>query len=281
MAYITMFPNAKLNILVSYGLRNPSIPDFLFKYSDNIDSIILDSGTFTLNFAKNLKTRERISFEGYRAYLKTLGHSFKYVFNYDSNFDADGKYDNDEHLKILQDDGHNVVPVVHSYKDEEVESYLNAGHKIIALGFSKTEKTRPNIERLCKLIHDNGAKAHVLGVSSWDRLAHTPIAYCDSSSWAQHGLFGCIQFWNETKQVFMGKDKTDTIRFPDTTAPRKTGHYYHDYKDQHVLYPWIKKTFGWDDYELLSKHEREKRVLINIHYYVELQRRLTEFHNNH
>lgn len=55
----------------------------------------------------------------------------------------------------------------------------------------------------------------------------------------------------------MGKDKTDTIRFPDTTAPRKTGHYYHDYKDQHVLYPWIKKTFGWDDYELLSKHERK------------------------
>lgn len=279
--YLKLFPETKMNILVSYGLRNKSIPGFLFDYADNINSLILDSGTFTMNFAKQRSTCDRIDFTGYRAFLKIFGDRFDYVFNFDSDFSTEGQQNNDRYLKTLQDDGHNVVPVVHSYTGEEVESYLDAGHKLIALGFSRTRKTTYNITRLCKLIHDNGAKAHVLGVSAWNKLSRIPIAYCDSSSWVQHGMYGCIQYWNKNKATKPGGDKTDSIRFLDSANRRKSDHYYHDYESKEELYAWIKDTFGWDEHVLPSIDGRSKRTLVNIHYFVELQRRLTKFHNNH
>lgn len=277
-AFIQLFPGIKLNILVSYGLRNKSIADFLFKYQGNINSLILDSGTFTMNFAQQKATRERIDFNGYRAYLRELGHLFDFVFNFDSEFDEYGQAQNDRHMNILLDDGHPVVPVVHTYKDKEVEHYLKQGHPIIALGYSK-DKTKANIERCCKLIHDGGAKTHVLGVSTWGKLAHTPVAYCDSSSWIQHSIYGCIQFWNENRVAGSNGDKTDTFRFLDTKVPKKTDKpFYHEYKHQEVFDTWLKDTFGWEDYVLQDVKNKDKRTLVNIHYFVELQKRITEHH---
>ena len=49
-AYLEIFPDAKLNVLVSYGLRNKSVDAFLHEYASNINSIILDSGTYTMNW---------------------------------------------------------------------------------------------------------------------------------------------------------------------------------------------------------------------------------------
>ncbi len=277
-AYIAFFPKEKLNILVSYGLRNKSIAAFLFKYANNINSLILDSGTFTLNFAQKKATREKIDFTGYRAFLRELGHLFDYVFNFDSEFDEYGQVQNDRHMDILLGDGHKVVPVVHTYTEREVSHYLKQNHPIIALGYSK-DKSKANIEKCCNQIHDAGAKAHVLGVSTWNRLAHTPVAYCDSSSWVQHGMYGCIQYWNESRKVKPDSDKTDSIRFLDTISAKKTDKpYYHNYDYLDELDSWIKETFGWEDYVLPNIENKDKRTLVNIHYFVQLQKRITEHH---
>jgi len=279
LAYTNIFPGEKLNILVSYGLRNQSIADFIFDYKDRINSLILDSGTYTMNFAKRQQTRDKINFPGYRAFLKSLSGKFDYAFNFDSNFHDHGQAENDEYMKILQDDGLSVVPVVHSYSEQEVEYYLEQGHKIIALGFSAGKKTKENIDKLTRLIHGAGAKVHVLGVSNWNGLANTPVAYCDSSSWMQYGKYGEIRYWNEAKDVPDGTDKTDTIYFKDgLEVPKPHKHSFLDYKHRDALYTWLKETFGWEYYELMGSDAMMKRTLVNIHYFVQLQKRITEHH---
>ena len=276
--YTRLFPDEKLNILVSYGLRNQNIADFISEHEDKINSLILDSGTFTMNFAQQEVTRKKIDFEGYRAFLKTIGHRFDYAFNFDSNFADHGQDDNDRYMRILQDDGLNVVPVVHSYSEREVKHYLKEGHTIIALGYSEGKKTEANIKKLSQMIHDNGAKVHVLGISTWKKLAHTPVAYCDSSSWMQYGRFGIIQYWNEDKIVPADSDKTDSIHFKDSLDSKSAKHQFHDYAHGKQLYKWIKDEFGWDYYELMASDSMMKRTLVNIHYFVQLQKRITAHH---
>ncbi len=279
VAYTNIFPDEKLNILVSYGSRTQNIAKFIFDRKDHINSIILDSGTYTKNFAKNASTRNKIDFSGYSAYLDTLHEYFDCAFNFDPNFESHGQIENDEYMDLLMKKGLNVVPVVHSYSEEEVECYLAQGHKIIALGFSEGNKTAKNIAKLSRIIDAAGAKTHVLGVSTWKMLANNPIAYCDSSSWVKHGIYGVIRYWNESKDVPDGEDKTDSIYFNDYLGHGKNNmENFLEYKYKDELYAWIKETFGWEYYELLSSDSRDKRVLINIHYFVQLQKRISERH---
>ena len=280
-AYIALFPHAVLNILVSFGLRNESMYSFLHEYKDNINSIVLDSGAFTKNSAKSSDLRAAITFCGYKAFLQRYAGHFDYCFNFDENFEAEYWYENQVYLDQLHAEGHsNVVPVVHSYTEEEVECYLRKGYPIIALGFSEQHKNPANIRKLSHMIHDAGAKVHVLGVSTWNGLANAPIAYCDSSSWIQHSMYGTLLFWNEARADSSFADCTDRIKFVDKTGKTpRSPHYYHDYEYADTLSVWLYETFGWEYYELMNPDNFMKRTLVNIHYFVELQRRITAHYN--
>lgn len=79
--FMERFPDAKLNVLLSYGLKNKNMFRFIKQYRSRINSLILDSGAFTLNMAKNKSTRNKIDFMGYRDFLKRFAKDFDFVFN--------------------------------------------------------------------------------------------------------------------------------------------------------------------------------------------------------
>ena len=219
--YNLLFPDEKLNVLLSYAYRNGNYYHFLNTHRDKINSLILDSGTYTKNKSTNIGLTESIRFEGYKAYLKSFDCAYDYYFNYDRNFSPEGVFENLYYQTRLQDCGHFPVPVVHDYNRSELYFYLyneRYSSETIALGFAK-DKLK-NIERLSWEIYDCGKKVHVLGVSSYNKLKETPIAYTDSSSWMQYSNYGQIRFWNENKRFRGNKlssdpDFTDTINFLD------------------------------------------------------------------
>ena len=289
--YCKIFPDEKLNILLSFAFRSNKYLEFMTTYKDKISSLILDSGAFTLNSSTNKKLLDGITFEAYKGYLNLFSDNFDYYFNYDANFDKDGLFDNLYYQVNLQNKGHKPVPVVHNYQDSELELYLNEphwSHDIIALGYAEDKWEGDNIERLALRIHEAKKKVHVLGVASYRKLVNTPIQYSDSSSWVQYGKYGQIRFWNVNKDPGKIKnindpDMTDTINFKDGYTKVKAkekfsdDYYYTTYYGKKYLEEYLGNVFGWEWHELLPP-KNIKRMLVNIHYFVQLQKRITERH---
>ena len=272
--YVKIFPSSKLNILISYGLRNASYKTFIENNERNINSLILDSGTYTLNFAKDLALRQKINFSGFCAFIEQFENSFDYIFNFDKYFDDNGMMRNMYYQEKLEELGYkNIVPVVHNYSGEDLDYLIHKGYKLIALGYSK-EKNQKNIVKLANKAYSNKVKVHVLGVSSYKKLANAPIAYCDSSSWVHYSLNGVLNYWNPKKD---SSDKTDSLHFAHdgTRNPNWKGYYYSDYLYLEDLKKYLDETFGYDYHDLLDP-KSIKRQIVNIRYFVELQERITK-----
>ena len=64
LAYRRLYPDADLNVLLSFGTRCPDYFDMIDKRKDRgkMNSLILDSGTFTMNSPENSKNVVPISF---------------------------------------------------------------------------------------------------------------------------------------------------------------------------------------------------------------------------
>ena len=110
--YVRCIPQAKLNILLSYGLKTGDYRNFLDKNHKNIDSLILDSGAFTANFTEN-KENLKFTFEGYKSFCLKYKDRYDFAFNYDIDFDKNNFSTNYMYLKRLREEGINVVPVIH------------------------------------------------------------------------------------------------------------------------------------------------------------------------
>ena len=250
-AYTEKFPEDKLNILISYGLRKSYYSNFIKQHRSRINSLILDSGAFTLNSAKSEALKKKISLEGYIAYCKRFGHAFDFYFMFDKNFTNDGLMENFECQRKMENEGLTPVPVVHNYTGEDTSYFIQRGYELIALGFSESkDKTQENIGKLSYQIHNAGRKVHVLGISAYDKLAEYPIAYSDSSSWGQNRIYACIPFWNENNP---GTDKTDFIYFKDRVKTKDRKHWYDEYKDKDLLKEYLSSTFGYSYFDLLVR----------------------------
>jgi hypothetical protein len=288
--YLQYFPDAKLNVLLSYGLRNSDTAGFLKTHHDRIGDLILDSGAFTLNNAKSQKIKDKITLPGYAAFLKRFGSSFLFAFNYDANFGHDGFYENAENMQFLIEQGNkNIVPVMHAYTCEEADRFITDGNKLVAMGFSpEGKKNRKNIRGFSEYFHEHGVKVHALGATNWKVLADTPVAYADSSSWVQYGKFGTVVFWNDSKAVVTGTGQTDYSEcceayyfYDDASKPRKSNKVYYDQlPETHPLPQFVEKHLKCDWFDLLNKKATDLRTMLNIHFFQKLQEKVTEHHTN-
>ena len=277
LAYVDRFENAKLNILISYAFRNKHYNSFIKKYNKNINSLILDSGAYTMNNAKSEKLRDSISFDGYKSFCRHLGHEFDFAFNFDADFSSDGFTDNYYYLEELEKEGLNPVPVLHDYTGTEADFYAQGERKLIALGYSENKKKiyfKPMVEKL----HKYSKQVHLLGKSGFDALYDLPIAYSDSSSWAQNQRFSCICFWRKSK--ISSENKTETIYFKDSDIARvQRKNWYDEYKYREELETYLKETFDYNYYDLLDIDiGRSCREVVNIHHFVTLQEIITGEH---
>ena len=278
--YLAIFPDARLNILVSIALRNGNSLEYTNRLKSKFNSLILDSGAFTLNNipkVEQVKCKVKVSIEQYRDHLRYFGHHFDYVFSFDRHFHDDGLADNMVYHKMLEGLHPRIVPVVHDYQGEDANVFIGMKEPLIALGYSTEQKTEKNIAAVSKKLHGAGKLVHALGVSNYARLINNPIAFCDSTTWNQPGQWRVLTYWSESKA---DDDKTEKIFFKDwaittkRTDPKKD-FLVHEKKEEITEHL---KIFGYKENDLAGESNMDKRIIVQIHYYQKLQEVITANH---
>jgi hypothetical protein len=119
---------------------------------------------------------------------------------------------------------------------------------------------------------DSRVKVHWFGGSRYEWLIKTPVASCDTTTWAKTGAYGYIYFWNGQKDAVY---KADKIYIGGTMKIEK-GEGYH-----FVKYPWRKdvedylaKTFGFEYADLLGYDDKLNMQLVNVRFFAELEDRI-------
>ncbi|MCK5604619.1 hypothetical protein KAR91_22210 [Candidatus Pacearchaeota archaeon] len=259
--YLNLFPDIQVNVLLSFALSK-ELYWFGDVSRDRFGTLVLDSGTYSLNNSKR-SIRLEDTLESYCKYLQEYEGSFNYYINYDEDFTSAGFNVNHANQQYLEAHGLRPVPVVHDIHSNEVDVYLEEGHEIIAIGSS--EGSHPNVLRpIVTKIHRADKKVHVMGSAGVNLLLEHPIDYCDTSSWAQRGAYGYVVMWDALCDQ---EDKT-----------------VQEHVDNLIISPHrdIFEDHLWDNFRMKPEDVQGvnylNRQLVNLHYYVELERALNEYH---
>jgi hypothetical protein len=240
LMFIQMFPGMTVNILLSYAMLNPDVPDFLHTYRDKIGKIILDSGTWTLNKAKGVGV-PHLTLDNYMRYLKRFGHLFDFYISFDSNFTEAGVEENQYNQMVLEDAGLHPVPVVHDIYGPEIDQYINAGYKRIALGSSQI-RTQRDMAHVMRRLDGTGIKIHTLGKSGFNLLGYFLIDSSDSAMWAREGGYGYLCWLNPKRE---GDDKTDRVYLEEFLSVKNSHKYsYFSYEFKEDFDAYLLKTFN-------------------------------------
>ena len=267
------FPNKKINVLRSYGLRNKDDALFRTKYRNKCSSLIEDSGTYSAN-NREPGTGPSITFNGYLKYIKRNGKSYDWYFNYDIDFNNHGFDTNIYYQKRMEDAGLNPVPVVHSIYGYEIDHYVKSGYKVVALGSSQI--TNLDILRYAMdKFKGTGIKIHLFGNTTFEFLTSFPIYSCDSTSWANTGRFGDIKYWNPKKQ---GLNKTDRFNLEEYSPPRENVTLLSEYKYREELYEYLHETLGVTKMDLFGPEGTYYKQLVNLYYFVQLEEIVNDIH---
>jgi hypothetical protein len=250
--------NIKLNILISYQYLRGQASRLTGEYRDMIDLLFLDSGAYSASTG-----RSKITAHEYLGYLKSYGHLFNAVFNFDDEFE--NPEHNQENQNILErglaGTGIKPVPVVHNQKDPygEFADYAEAGHDIIAIGSNRalTDAEHYKIKETYPKV-----KIHMFGTFRRGMLfKHKPYS-ADSKAFADEARTGNILYWDPIDKkeygIYVGEreGKTDNVHF-------KKFHHQAD------LEKFLLHTFKYT-YEDLLKSEEAKRI-VNIYFFTQLE----------
>jgi hypothetical protein len=245
---------------------------FLRTHRDKIGSIILDSGTWTLNHKKS-DAGIRITLEGYKNYAKAFGHLFEFYFNFDSNFTDEGFGENIFNQIRLEEAGLHPVPVIHDIYEDEIPYYIEKKYPLVALGSAQITDIY-SLEMVVDRLQRAGIQIHLFGNTSFDFLSTLPIFSCDSTSWMARSAHGFIRYWNPHNK---GLNKTDEIYLEE----------YLNALDKKKItisgYPFRKdlEEFLGKELELTIEdlyRDKFNQWLVNTHYFAELEKRLNEIH---
>ncbi len=272
--FIEMFPGMIVNILLSYAMLNHEASEFLHTYRDKIGKIILDSGTWTLNKAKDSAVK-LITLDNYRCYLMRDGHLYDFYINFDSDFTESGTEINQYNQMVLEDAGLHPVPVVHDIYGHEIDQYIKAGYKRIALGSSQI-RTQRDMAHVMRRLDGTGIKIHTLGKSGFNLLGYFLVDSSDSAMWAREGGYGYLCWLNPNKE---GDDKTDRVYLEEYLSVKnshKHSYFSYEYKDDFDAY--LLKTFNLKYYDFFGKGNAYNKMLVNMYYYVQLEEEINKMH---
>jgi hypothetical protein len=275
LKYHELFPHKKLNILRSYGLPSSENRNFMETHRDKIGSLILDSGTWTLNNPAAGKSGFKVTLGGYLNYAKQCAPLFDFIFNFDSDFSEKGFATNLENQKRLEDAGLNPVPVIHDIYGEEIDYYIDQDYPCVALG-SFQITSLDTLKWVVEKIHAAALKVHLFGTSRFDYIAKVPVFSCDSTTWVQTGAFGCLFYWNPDKSE---ENKTDKI-YLEEYLPSKSKREvtFSDYFYREELEAYLKNTFGISHQDLLGPEGDLYQRLVNLHHLIQLEELVTKMH---
>jgi hypothetical protein len=275
MAYNAIHPNEKLNVLVSFGRLEKDIAGFLFSHRSKLNSIVLDSGVWTLNLNPEMY-RDQINLRAYQSYLQAVGKYFDFYFNFDEVMSEEGFDQNYSNQLQLEAAGLKPVPVVHDSYGPEVQLYIDLGYSLVSLGSSEVRDADVNeLYRIVDRFYSQGIKVHLLGSTNYEKLANLPVYSCDSSTWNHAGSRGHILYWNPNKP---GDDKTDLVCFDEKRAKRLSRNPIETYPFRIDLESYLEREFGYSIDDLAGSQGWFKRQLVNIHFYVQLEKRIAAEH---
>jgi hypothetical protein len=274
LKYHRLFPEKKLNVLRTFGDLNHEMKAFCKTHRDKVSSLILDSGTWTLNNRKtDLKTT--ITCSSYKDYVEEFGDQFNFYFNFDSDFLGDENDTNYQNQILLEEQGLKPVPVVHDIDSDEIDHYIDKEYKIVALGSSQITSL-DTLDSVMNKFKFTDIKIHLFGNAKFKFLSNFPIYSCDSTAWSHRGQYGFIYYWNPKKD---GLDKTDKIymeEYLDVNSKHKIN--YSNYEFRKKLDEYICETLGVTEGNLLGSNGAYYKQLVNLHYYVQLEEIINQIH---
>ena len=277
MQYEAMFPTEQINVLLSFGRTDQNKYGFFVTHRTKVHSVTLDSGAYTLHCAA--RKPPDLTVELYREYALEHGKYVDFLFNLDSDFSENGHYETGINLynqAFLEEVGLDPVPVIHDIYGSEISDYINRKkHKMLAIGSSLLGDPT-GIQIAIHNIHRAGIMVHLFGTTSFKLLATNPVSSCDASTWHQAAARGYILFWNPNGR---GKSHTDQIQFTKYSGPLpKERIPFLEYEFRNDLSEHLQKTFGFEPSDLRGASGPSNRQVVNIHYFVELQKRINAEH---
>ena len=273
LAYHQKFSDVKPNALISYAhAANKQIYHLLHTHRSKLGGIILDSGTYTLWNSREIKDKA-LTLEGYTAYAQSTADLFDFLFNFDSDFSEKDSFEHNFANQVaLEREGLKPVPVVHDIYGDEIDFYLAKKYPIIALG-SVQITGESELSFACSRLKGASAKIHLFGNTAFPFLGSYPIWSCDSSTWQQEAGRGYIIHLKAENNGFrtfhvqfdpLVKTK-DESRFPFTKYP---------YRDE--LEAMLHDKFGFTFDDLMGPYGLICRQVVNIRYFMDLQKRLSD-----
>jgi hypothetical protein len=273
--YKSLKPNEKLHALLSYGRRENSSAYFLVENREILDGLILDSGTFTKQKHPDLYV-ETITLEGYIDYLENFHSQLDFYFNFDEDFGGSGFETNYINQLRIEKQGFTPVPVVHNCYSDEIQRYIDAGHKLIAIGSGELKHASlGDLQMICERFRRAGVKIHFLGITEFDKLAYIPVYSCDASTWGHSSAEGRVHFWNPEKR---GRRKIEEIRFTFRSEERFLEDYIDNHPSKWVLAEYLKTELGFTLKDLKGTAGYNNRVVANLHFYAQLEKIINQKH---
>ena len=267
-------PDRKLNVLQSFGRENRDTTNFIEYYRGDINSVSLDSGTYTAN--KSAKPPSiNISIETYTSNLKICGPKFDFYFNFDRDFTLNGFDQNHVYQRQLEGEGLHPVPVIHNIFDQqEINCYTDGNYPMIAIGSSQA-RTLKDAEQIVDHFYNKGMKVHLFGFTQFEHIYRLPVFSCDSSNWLMVARWDDeILYWNPKSDKF---DKTEKIALETMYSKKKNLTYFteYDYRKDLEDYLWNELKLKYGD---LLDAGIFNRSMVNAHYYSLLEERITKHH---
>jgi hypothetical protein len=275
LAYHKIYPEERPNLLVSYARLTRDTADFLFKHRGKIGRVVLDSGTFSL-VNNPQEYANSVTLQGYRAYLKQLGHHFDFYFNFDQDYSRAGFPVNLSNQLFLEEAGLSPIPVVHDCYSAEIPYYINQGYKLVAIGSGELRNQGvTELYRIVNKLYSRGIKVHFLGCTEYEKLAKVPVYSADSATWTQTGTRGQLMYWNPN---LSGADKTEKIRFVYDLPRRLMTKHIDGHPDWLDIERYLNRELGYTIKDLKGSKGYFKRLVANIHFYVKLEKRIAAVH---
>ncbi len=268
LRYKQLHPDKPLRALISYGRLGTHHSNLMLGHRHMLDGLIMDSGTFTLN--QNLrKYQNSITFKGYISHLNLFAKKVDFYFNFDEDFKKSGFTTNFGHQLDLENAGFRPVPVIHDCYSDEIKTYIDRGHKLVAIGSGELKHAGlDDLRYIVDQLYRKGVKVHFLGCTRYEKLAYLPVYSADSTTWNWAGASGRIFYWNPNR---MGFNKLDKIVVDDKPPKRLTKYHIRDYMFRNQLENYLYQELGMSIDDLLGKNRHLNRALVNIHYFVLLE----------
>lgn len=274
-AYHAIHPGEHPNLLLSYARLSKDTGKLMFADRHLIGSLIMDSGTYSLN-SNPQKHADKVTLARYKAYLQSVGRYFDFYFNFDQDFSRSGFSVNMANQLELEQEGLKPVPVVHDCYSDEIKHYIDHGYEIIAIGSAELRDADVyELHRIVDKMYSKGIKVHFLGCTDYEKLAYVPIYSADSATWKQAASRGHLLYYNPLKS---GIDKKDKICFVYDLPGRLMRNHIDDHPHQHEVETYLHRELGYSIPELKGSAGRLNRQMANIHYYVQLEKRIAEKH---